>query len=102
MDSYKKVCILEAHRKSRTATLFNNLNWIHFCNKAYIKRCGPAYKRINGTLLNYLNASSVRTVKNWNNLSRSLKTKNSLKSFKAELWNIKLDSLKTKGSFKTN
>ena len=31
---------------------------------------------------------SVKTVKDWNNLPPSLKTKNSLKSFKAELWKI--------------
>ena len=38
---------------------------------------------------------AVRTVKDWNNLPRSLKTKKSLKSFKAELWKILLNSQKS-------
>ena len=41
----------------------------------------------------------VRTVKDWNNLPRSLKTRGSLKSFKAELWKIVLNFQKSKGSF---
>ena len=49
--------ILEAQRTSRTVTLFNNLRWIPFYNKAYIKRCELAYKQIHGTLPDYLNAS---------------------------------------------
>ena len=49
--------ILEAQRTSRTVTLFNNLSWIPSYNEAYIKRCELAYKRINGTLPDYLNAS---------------------------------------------
>ena len=49
--------ILEAQRTSRTVTLFNNLRWIPFYNEAYIKRCELAYKRIHGTLPDYLNAS---------------------------------------------
>ena len=103
--------ILEAQRTSRTVTLFNNLRWIPFYNEAYIKRCELAYKRIHGTLRDYLNASlrknsdahsritrncnlnllcpfhkniseggrtfAVRTVKDWNNLPRSLKTNKS-------------------------
>ena len=40
-----------------TVTLFNNLSWIPFYNKTYIKQCELAYKWINGTLPNYLNAS---------------------------------------------
>ena len=44
---------------------------------------------------------AVRTVKDWNNLPRSLKTR-SLKSFKAELWKIVLNSQKSKGSFDLN
>ena len=128
--------ILEAQRTSRTVTLFNNLSWIPFYNEAYIKRCELAYKRINGTLPNYLNTSlrknsdvhqrttrncnlnllcplhkniseggrtfAVRTVKDWNNLPRSLKTSKSLKSFKAELWKRVLNSQKTRGSFDIN
>jgi len=128
--------ILEEQRISRTVTLFNNLSWIPFYNEAYIKRYELAYKRINGTLPDYLNASlrknsdahsritrnvnvnllrplhrniseggrtfAVRTVKDWNNLPPSLKTKKSLKSFKAELWKIVLNSQKTKGSFDIN
>ena len=35
---------------------------------------------------------AVRTVKDWNNLPRSLKTRRSLKSFKAELWKIVVNS----------
>ena len=42
---------------------------------------------------------AVRTLKDWNNPPRSLKTKKSLKSFKAELWKIVLNSQKSKGSF---
>ena len=42
---------------------------------------------------------AVRTVKDWNNLPRSRKTRRSLKSFKAELWKITLNSQKSKGSF---
>ena len=38
---------------------------------------------------------AVRTVKDWNNLPRSLKIKKSLKSFKAELWKILLNSQKS-------
>ena len=49
--------IFEAQRTSRTVTLFNNLSWIPFYNEAYIKRYELAYKRINGTLPDYLNAS---------------------------------------------
>ena len=128
--------ILEAQRTSRTVTLFNNLRWIPFYNEAYIKRCELAYKRIHGTLADYLNASlrknsdahsritrncnlnllcplhkntseggrtfAVRTVKDWNNLPRSLKTNTFLKSFKAELWKTLLNSQKTKGSFDIN
>ena len=128
--------ILEAQRTSRTVTLFNILRWIPFYNEAYIKRCELAYKRIHGTLPDYLNASlrknsdahsritrncnlnllcplykniseggrtfAVRTVKDWNNLPRSLKTSKSLKSFKAELWKTLLNSQKTKGSFDIN
>ena len=45
---------------------------------------------------------AVRTVKDWNNLPRSLKTRRSLKSFKAELWKIVLNSQKSKGSFDLN
>ena len=45
---------------------------------------------------------AVRTVKDWNNLTRSAKTRRSLKSFKAELWNINLNSQKSKGSFDLN
>ena len=45
---------------------------------------------------------AVRTVKDWNNLPRSLKTRRSLKSFKAELWKIVLNSPKSKGSFDLN
>ena len=45
---------------------------------------------------------AVRTVKDWNNLPRSLKTNKSLKSFKAELWKTLLNSWKTKGSFGIN
>ena len=45
---------------------------------------------------------AVRTVKDWNNLPRSLKTRRSLKSFKAELWKIVLNSHKSKGSFDLN
>ena len=45
---------------------------------------------------------AVRTVKDWNNLPRSLKTRRSLKSFKAELWKIVLNSQKSKGSFGLN
>ena len=128
--------ILEAQRKSRTVTLFNNLSWIPFYNEAYIKRCELAFKRINGSQLpDYLSASlrknsdvhsrntrncdvnllcplhrniseggrtfAVRTVKAWNNLPRSLKTR-SLKSFKAELWKVVLNSQKSKGSFDLN
>ena len=111
--------ILEAQRTCRTVTLFNNLSWIPFYNEVYIKRCELAYKRIKGTLPDYLNASlrknsdahsivtrycnidllchlyrniteggrtfNVRTEKDWNNLPLSLKKKNSMKSFKAEL-----------------
>ena len=128
--------ILEAQRTSRTVTLFNNLSWIPFYNEAYIKHCELAYKRINGTLPNYLNTSlrknsdvhqrttrncnlnllcplhkniseggrtfAVRTVKDWNNLPRSLKTSKCLKSFKAELWKRVLNSQKTRGSFDIN
>ena len=128
--------ILEAQRTSRTVTLFNNLSWIPFYNEAYIKCCELAYKRINGTLPNYLNTSlrknsdvhqrttrncnlnllcplhkniseggrtfAVRTVKDWNNLPRSLKTSKSLKSFKAELWKRVLNSQKTRGLFDIN
>ena len=118
--------ILEAQRTSRTVTLFNNLNWIPFYNEAYIKRCELAFKRINGSQLpDYLSASekklrcslkkhenllcllhrnisdggrtfAVRTVKDWKNLLRSLK------SFKAELWKTVLNSQKSKGSFDLN
>ena len=42
---------------------------------------------------------AVRTVKDWNNLPGSLKARRSLKSFKAELWKIVLNSQKSKGSF---
>ena len=45
---------------------------------------------------------AVRTVKDWNNLPRSRKTRRSLKSFKAELWKITLNSQKSKGSFDLN
>ena len=45
---------------------------------------------------------AVRTVKDWNNLPQSLKTRRSLKSFKAELWKIVLNSQKSKGSFDLN
>ena len=45
---------------------------------------------------------AVRTVKDWNNLPRSLKTSKSLKSFKAELWKRVLNSQKTRGSFDIN
>ena len=96
--------ILEAQRTSRTITLFNNLSRILFYNEAYIKRCALAFKRINGSQLpDYLSAPlrknsdvhsrntrncnanfseggrtfAVRTVKDWNNLPRSLKTKKS-------------------------
>ena len=44
---------------------------------------------------------AVRTVKDCNNLPRSLKTKKSLKSFKAELWKIVLNSQKSKESLMT-
>jgi len=49
--------ILDAQRTSRTVTLFNSLSWIPFYNEAYIKRCELAYKRISGTLPDYLNVS---------------------------------------------
>ena len=49
--------ILAAQRTSRTVTLFNKLNWIPFYNEAYINRCALAYKRINGTLPDYMNTS---------------------------------------------
>ena len=45
---------------------------------------------------------AVRTVKDWNNLPWSLKTRRSLKSFKAELWKIVLNSQKSKESFDLN
>ena len=45
---------------------------------------------------------AVRTVKDWNNLPRSLKTRKSMKSFKAELWKIVLNSQKSKRSFDLN
>ena len=45
---------------------------------------------------------AVRTVKDWNNLPRSLKTRRSLKSFKAELWKTVLNSQKSKGSLDLN
>ena len=45
---------------------------------------------------------AVSTVKDWNNMPRSLKTNKSLKSFKAELWKTLLNSQKTKGSFDIN
>ena len=45
---------------------------------------------------------AARTVKDWNNLPRSLKTRRSLKSFKAELWKVVLNSQKSKGSFDLN
>ena len=125
---------LEAQRTSRTVTLLNNLSWIPFYNEAYIKRCQPAFKRINGTQLpDYLSASLRKNsdvhsrttrnctvnflcplrrniseggrtfaVKDWNNLPRSLKTKKSLKSFKADLRKIVFNSQKSKGSFDIN
>jgi hypothetical protein len=125
--------ILEAHRTTRTVTMFNNLNWIPFYNEAYINRCALAYKKVNGILPNYINASlrtnsdahsrntrycnlnllcplyrntseggrtfTVRTVKDWNKGSKSIRTKTSLKSFKTELLKSILNSQKTKGSF---
>ena len=45
---------------------------------------------------------AVRMVKDWNNLSRSLKTNKSLKSFKAELWKTLLNSQNKKGSLDIN
>ena len=44
-------------------------------------------------------AFAVRTVKDWNNLPRSLKTKKSSKSFRAELWKVLLNSQKSMDGF---
>ena len=52
-----KTAMVQAQRTSGTVTLFNNLSWIPFYNEVYIKRCELAYKRIKGTLPDYLNAS---------------------------------------------
>ena len=115
--------------------LFNNLSWIPFYNEAHVKQCELAYKRINGTLPDYLNTSlrknsdvhqrttrncnlnlcplhknilegghtfAISTVKDWNNLPRSLKTSKSLEYFKAELWKTVLNSQNTEGSFDIN
>ena len=49
--------ILPAQRTSRTVILLNKLNWIPFFREAYINRCALAYKRINGTLPQYMNTS---------------------------------------------
>ena len=49
--------ILAAQRTSRTVILFNKLNWIPLFREAYINRCALAYKRINGTLPQYMNTS---------------------------------------------
>jgi len=49
--------ILDAQRTSRTVTLFNSLSWIPYYNEAYIKRFELAYKRLSGTLPDYLNVS---------------------------------------------
>ena len=128
--------IQNAPSTSRTVTLFNHLNWLPFYNEAYINRCALAYKRINGTLPQYLITSlrkhsdnhsrntrncnlnllcplhkniseggctfAVRTIKDWNNLPRSFRTKESLKSFKTELLKVLLNSQKIKGSFDIN
>ena len=125
--------ILAAQRTSRTVTLFNKLNWIPLYNEAYINRCALAYKRINGTLPDYMNTSlkknsdvhsrntrncnlnllcpphrntseggrtfSVRTIKDWNSLPRSLKMEKSVKSFKAKLWNSVFNTQRSMSSF---
>ena len=58
MQKQAACVILEAQRTSRTVTF---LSWIPFYKKAYIKRCELAYKRTNGTIPDYLNASLKKT-----------------------------------------
>ena len=105
--------ILEAKRTTRPLTMFNELNWIPFFIEAYISRFSIAFKRIEGTTPDYINSEihnrstrfanwnfhcpvfkknteggrifSVRTIRNWNELSRDIKKVKNVKSFKKEI-----------------
>ena len=115
--------ILEAQHTSRnTVTLFNNLRYIKRYELAFKRINGsqlPDYLSASLRKNSHVHSRStrnckvnllcplhrniseggrtfaVRTVKDWNNLPRSLKTRRSLKSFKAELWKIVLNSQKS-------
>ena len=65
--------IQNAPRTSRTVTLFNHLSWLPFYNEVCINRCALAYKRINGTLPQYL-ITSLR--ENSDNHSRNTRNCN--------------------------
>ena len=99
--------------------MFNELNWIPFFIDAYI-RCSMAFKRIEGTTLDYINSIlktnseihnrstrfanlnfncplfkknadggrtfSVRTIRNWNELSMDVKKVKNVKPFKKKLY----------------
>ena len=105
--------ILDAKRRTRTLTMFNELNWIPFFIEAYISRCSMAFKRIEGTTPDYINSEihnrstrfanwnfhcpvfnknteggrtfSVRSTRNWNELSIDVKKVKNVKSFKKEI-----------------
>ena len=51
--------ILYADRLAPSVTLFNKLGWIPFCEQSKINKWAIFYKRLNGSLLNYLNEHLV-------------------------------------------
>ena len=51
--------ILHADRLAPSVTLFNKLGWIPFYEQSKINKCAIFYKRINGSLPNYLNEHLV-------------------------------------------
>jgi len=56
--------ILNAGRLAPSVTLFNKLGWIPFYEQSKINKCAIFYKRINGSLPNYLNEHLVITCNN--------------------------------------